>query len=59
MASEILGDVAGRAGLGLVEQADRRADLARRAVAALEAVVLEEGLRDRVQRIVRRPGPRR
>ena len=46
----------GHAGLDLGEHADRRADLARRAVAALEAVVLDERRLQRVQ-VVRRAQP--
>ena len=44
------GDVAGPAGLRFGEHADRRADLAGGAVAALEAVVLDERGLQRVQR---------
>ena len=50
---EVGGDMAGNARLDLVEHRDRRADLARRAVAALVAVVLDEGGLHRVQ-LVRR-----
>ena len=47
---QILGDVARNAALQLRRHAHRRADLARCAVAALEAVVLHKGLLQRMQR---------
>src|SRR5262249_1300300 len=53
-AAHQLADLVGRARLALVDQADRRADLARRAVTALERVVINERLLERVQRAVAR-----
>ena len=49
VAVEVGGDVAWDAGLDLVEHRHRRADLPRRAIAALEAIVLHEGRLHRMQ----------
>lgn len=45
----ILGDGAWRAAAKFLQHAHRGADLSRRAVAALEAIVFDEGLLHRVQ----------
>lgn len=47
---EVGGDVAGHAAPQFRDHADGRADLAGRAVAALEAIMLDEGLLQRVRR---------
>src|SRR5215212_7169068 len=47
--SDVFGDVTHIAAPRLFQQPDRRADLPRRAVAALEAVVLDEGSLHRVK----------
>ena len=44
--------------LPFARSADGRANLARRAVAALERIVVDERLLHRMQRAVRRPAPR-
>ena len=47
---QVLGDVARHAGVAFGQHADRRTDLSRCAVAALEAVMLDEGGLHRMQR---------
>ena len=47
----------GQPALDLGQHADRRADLARRAVAALEAVMLDEGRLHRMQLVAGAPSP--
>src|SRR5258708_15613792 len=49
VAAHLLADIVVGSGMAFVEQADRRADLARGAVAALERVVLHEGRLHRVK----------
>ena len=54
VAAHQLADLVGGLRLAFGDQAGGRADLARRAVAALEGVVVDEGLLQRMQRAVRR-----
>ena len=51
IAGQVGRDVAGPAALRLLQHPDGRADLPRRAVTALEGVVINERLLDRVQRL--------
>ena len=51
VAAHRLADLVARPGVAFADQADGRADLAGRAVAALEGVVVDEGLLQRVKRV--------
>ena len=57
IAAHVFADVVVAAGVALVDAGDRRHDLAGRAVAALEGVLVDEGLLHRMQLAVRSARP--
>ena len=57
IARHVFADLVVGAGMAFADAGDRRHDLARRAIAALEGVLVEEGRLHRMQRAVRRASP--